>query len=675
MTVLCGAGVSVRSGLPDGQRLAATAFEQVAHGAGVFSSTATDAVLDERRKDLSDGPLRLELVLDLMAREVPAVTLAGVYTMTLGATPNRAHHILAQLDCPVITTNQDTLIEEAGVAAGRRADVSHLHGKASDLASVVTMLSQYVDDLPAATAAEFRSHLVARHLVVLGYSGRDRDIMPYLHHADRITWLQFDPPTGALPLSPEAEALQAHLGSRMTVVNHPDPQEWLYERLSPTRRRAVDAASHSAVPSYTASLTDEAVRAYRKIPLLDRRLAVARVLVHCNQTRDAYDGLLRCARSWPREPRVQLRIAAAAEVLQRRSDALRRFARVTASATDPGQRASAWLGRANVNANNSEHAAALAELVEATKAAKAVPEVRLRRRMLVRIANLRARIHAMTDGKEEAIRDYRRALELAERNHDLDGLVNSLIFGSDPLHSRGRYPEALRRLDRALEDNELYSRPHARLWGNYYRGLVLCSMREVTSGLSELQTCHTAARATGNVQAVAWATLTLGSYVRASDPVGARRLLDECRAAVGSYPAPMTVCEVRLEWEHAELARRNGELDDALERVDRLAARVAGPAFPLRLPYMSPHLLAIRAEIARERHDDAPALLREARNLYAAGKWRHSVARMEVAAWLSRGGGRPPRDLLDRCRRYGYRAEVDRLEGATTSEYYPLHSW
>ncbi|MEV5720500.1 hypothetical protein AB0L41_42065 [Amycolatopsis mediterranei] len=58
--------------------------------------------------------------------------------------------------------------------------------------------------------------------------------------------------------------------------------------------------------------------------------------------------------------------------------------------------------------------------------------------------------------------------------------------------------------------------------------------------------------------------------------------------------------------------------------VTELESRITDPSFGMALPYMPPHLLAIRAEIARHRQDaDAAGLLLRARDQFRAGGWRH----------------------------------------------------
>ena len=324
-TFLCGAGVSQESGLPDGQALAALAFDHVWAGANAYPAVALDVVHDALRWLPTGEPrLRLELILDLMAKEIQADVLAGIYSVLLGASPCLAHYALAAAGMPIVTTNQDELIEDAAIKLGAAVDVTHLHGLASRPRSIVTMLSQYVDGLSSPIAQQLRDRITGCHLVVLGYSGRDLDIMPHLYQAARVTWLHFQPAGGGPLPAMEVRALHAFLRSRMRIVTHPAPVRWLLNRLPIAARTAVlSAAQAGPVVTASSSLSGEALRAFAGLSLVQRRLTIARVLLHVDQADIAYKGLMRAARSDPRDAGIQLRMADALVLLQRRPQALK----------------------------------------------------------------------------------------------------------------------------------------------------------------------------------------------------------------------------------------------------------------------------------------------------------------------------------------------------------------
>lgn len=675
-TFLCGAGASQASGLPDGQALAALAFDHVWAGASVYPAAALDAVRDALRWPPTGEPrLRLELILDLMAKEVKADVLAGIYSVLLGASPCLAHYALAAAGMPIVTTNQDELIEDAAGRLGVAVDVMHLHGLASRPHSIVTMLSQYVDGLSPPIAQQLRDRLTGCHLVVLGYSGRDLDIMPHLYRAPRVTWLHFQPTGGGPPPALEVRALRAFLGRRMRIVPHPAPVLWLLNQLPATAKdAALSAAPAGPVAAASPSLTREALKAFAEIPLVQRRLAIGRVLLHVDQAEIAYHGLMRAARSHPRNAGLQFRTADALVLLQRRPQALRRYARASALSSEPAVRASALLDSAHTRANSSQYARALQELIEADSATRAIKDSRERTELRGRIAAMQARIYGMSDDEDKAIRLYRQAETAAAKCGNLDLRVTSLIFGSDMLRSRGRYREALANLARVFDDNELYGRPYSRVWGRFYRGMTLCAMGQLSDGLQDLEECRIAATVSGNQQANAWASLALASYLRCNNLDAAQRAIDDCATAMHAYRGTMLMCDVRLAWERAELARARYDDHEALQRIKALRKRLEHPSFPVKMPYMAPHMLAVEGEIARGRGDlAARSILRDARGLFAAGRWSHYVARIDVSLWLMSGRDHPPAALLKKCRVEGYGTEVQRL-AIPSPVYYPLHT-
>jgi predicted ATPase len=85
------------------------------------------------------------------------------------------------------------------------------------------------------------------------------------------------------------------------------------------------------------------------------------------------------------------------------------------------------------------------------------------------------------------------------------------------------------------------------------------------------------------------------------------------------------------------------------------------------------HAMLVEAESARQQgNDDAPNLLRRVRATYRRLGARSFVARTDVALVLTGQGGKGHSGLLARCRRRGYRFEVERLEGVRTG-FYPIH--
>lgn len=672
-TFLCGAGVSAESGLPDGQTLATRAFGEVAAGTRVYSVAALQRVHDALQWTATGEPaLRLELMLEVMSREIPVEVLAGVYSVVLGASPTLAHYILALSRRPIVTTNQDELVEAAANDLGLGASVLHLHGMASDPASIVTTLGQYSEGLSTGISTKLQGAVGASHLVVVGYSGRDLDVMPLVRNAKRVTWLHFAPKHGGSPPAAEVRALAADLGARMRVVPIADPKGWIFDRLPAADRRVASNRVLALRAGPVASMSPETQAAFKSLSLLDKRLALARVLMQVNDGAAALAGLRMTNRSHPGDARVHMRSAEALGMIGHRSQALRSYRRAAQLADGPQQRASSLLGSGTVLSSGARYPEALADLHAAEQAAGAIPEPRNRRNLQGKVAAAQGRIRATTGDDAQALKDYGRALSAARQNHNLDLKTSALIFGSDVYRSQGDLRRALAHLDLAFEDNELYARPFTRGWGSFYRGLTRCASGQFAGGFADLYRCRDVAEETGNDSMLAWALLTLSSYSLISALPKAMRYADECRAAIQANGGAWA-CEIRLDWNYAELARATGDYDEVGMRIAALRVKLGRADAGSALPYMEPHMCASMAEVARERGDpDAVDRLRWAKHLFLAGHWRHAATRMEVAVWLASTRRRTPSQLIALCVRNGYDLELHRLQSGN-GRHYPLH--
>jgi len=306
-------------------------------------------------------------------------------------------------------------------------------------------------------------------------------------------------------------------------------------------------------------MTPQAEAAFGRIRLVDRRLAVARVLMHIKEAAAVTAGLRATNRSHRGDARVHLRTAEALVMVGDRRRALQSYLRAERLAHSPQQRASALLGSASVRAGDGQYPAALTDLRAADLEARRIREVRIRRNITGKIAAARGRIYTLTGDDAQALRHYRRALTAARRNHDLDMTCSALIFGSDVYRSVGKFRQALAQLDEAFADNELYVRPFVRGWGCFYRGLARCAGGDVAGGLDDLQRCRAVADQSGNGPMLAWALLALSSYSLVNDVPAARRYSGECDSVL-STTGKARLREIRLAWHQAELQRAAGDL-------------------------------------------------------------------------------------------------------------------
>lgn len=106
-----------------------------------------------------------------------------------GAKPSAIHRSLMALDVGThLTLNFDHLLEEAGARK-----VIHLHGSVGDPRSLVTTITQYDSGLPKKLSDQFRTAVKDKRVLVVGYSGRDRDVLPLLRvfKPSEIVWLKY----------------------------------------------------------------------------------------------------------------------------------------------------------------------------------------------------------------------------------------------------------------------------------------------------------------------------------------------------------------------------------------------------------------------------------------------------------------------------------------------------
>src|SRR5207302_229233 len=144
------------------------AFDLVWRRSRAFDRRARHLIVDGLAWSAGGEPeLRLELMLELLARELDPAILVEIFRILERGEPNANHAAIAMSNVrAVVTTNQDLLLEAAG---SRR--VLHLHGRVDDPGSIITLLSQYVEGLPLPTATALTKAVKGRPLVVVGYSG------------------------------------------------------------------------------------------------------------------------------------------------------------------------------------------------------------------------------------------------------------------------------------------------------------------------------------------------------------------------------------------------------------------------------------------------------------------------------------------------------------------------
>ncbi|SFS16986.1 hypothetical protein SAMN04487846_3418 [Microbacterium sp. cf046] len=280
---------------------------------------------------ITEKGLRLEQLLDVMTmgpHGMPLTVLVTAYIAVESNAFNRNHSRLAGLpDVRHFTVNMDTLLEEAADAQHQSIDITHLHGRWNAPHEISTTISQYLAELGPAVEADFASALLGKHVVVAGYSARDRDIQPLLlkYPPASLTWLVY-PSEGENPsdpvaarskeLEPEARRLLDALRDHSTT-DVDERRSTIADFLDTVAPGTADPAGPIAASRGVEGASVAIVEEYCKVVEWRRTLAVAAVLANQGMGEEAV-AILRKVKI-PSEER-EARIAAAklrARVLRR----------------------------------------------------------------------------------------------------------------------------------------------------------------------------------------------------------------------------------------------------------------------------------------------------------------------------------------------------------------------
>lgn len=282
-----GAGASFDSGLPSGGDFSDRVFDLLLH----TSATALNLNNIARLRNIVRQPqqLRLEIFLEILTLEISASTVFKPFELLLSAKPNFNHLAVASLSSgAVITTNQDLLLEKAASLLRSRRRIIHLHGRCDALGTIITIISQYLGGLDRRVRRPFRDEVAGKDVIVLGYSGRDRDVMQALIDAKprSVRWLLHTKTRArASIISPELEHARQILGRRLVVIPT-DTSAWLRERLSSEQIERIAALGKSEAPQ-SPTMPLSVYAAFRRISALQRYRAIARLLEHLGEYGEA----------------------------------------------------------------------------------------------------------------------------------------------------------------------------------------------------------------------------------------------------------------------------------------------------------------------------------------------------------------------------------------------------
>jgi tetratricopeptide (TPR) repeat protein len=672
VTILAGAGLSRGSGLPLGDELAEKALNLVLISGQVLLNDSE--LLSVRR---AAKRLRLEILLERLVTEAPKYFLFGVYDLLKGARPNFNHLAVITLKPhSLVTTNQDLLLEEAAESLSVKRSVIHLHGRCDNRQSIITTISQYLSGLRPTVEDQFRASLTGKHVVVLGYSGRDRDIMPLLSEGTMrsVTWLHH--PGGQM--SPELLQLKEQLGGRVRIIVE-DANLWLRRQLTKSQNSYLDAVERKLASSHRPRpIIGVAKR--KKLSLLETTLALGRVIEHLGQYEIAfnlYGRLLRRVRhpatSLEVETRVRLAIARVQTFRYRFRSACRGFTRIASNFKAPAeQRCEALAGCVFALRNSSSYRAAQKALEELETLLSVSPKSAPFMRCRGEAAAARAGMLRLAGEAFESTELYLKADKFFRRAHDVDGWIDISTWLSDNLLTLGRFREADAYLRRAIDDANAYGRHFSNEWAEFLRGELLGMGGDVASGLEVIEEAYRIFRRMRNPQGQVYSLLYIADFSRDESPAEAGRALRHAEKLLQEHNFAYAFGRFLLET--AELARARGRSSEVSKHLTSLALHLGQH----RRFNISPHLLlahaqCVAAELARDINSPAAlAQLQAARDTYSKLGAAHCVTRIDVATWLLGCSSLSRRELITICANEGYGHELKWLR-RRSSEYYPLH--
>jgi tetratricopeptide (TPR) repeat protein len=609
--------------------------------------------------------LRLELLLDLLAGTLGPRVAERVFAPMLDAVPNFNHVALAHLGAPIITTNQDVLLEKAARLVRKRLHVRHLHGDCRHPRRIVARLSQYVHGLPPESFAAIRDLVAGGELVVIGYSGRDLDVMQALLQTSpaSVTWVS----RSHGGQGREVGILEQGLGSRFRRVTA-SADVWLAEQLAPDVRSQLRSL---LVPPPTATATnparDEAIRHAR--PMV-RMLAAATVLERGGRVGPAIRVLDRVGRRFNRHPAVALALARCWLQRDRYDMSLALYRKAYQHASSEDDRISSLQGEAESLRRSSRYAEAYDVLDQLDRVLGSVPE---RMSDIGWAENARAGLLRMEGHAIAAHAAYTKAERAFLAGGNLDGLIEVRTWRAENSVQIGAVQSGLRVAEGALADTVDFGRWFTAGWPLFVIGEGLGYRGDFGPAQANLREADRRFRAANNESGRAWADLVSAAFDRPNRLGRAERKLDRAERYLRRAQArgwTWIHVEARLGLERAETARARDANRAAAESLNELRARLnlMSPEQPmLRL-----HIELVSAELRRSRGDPAAA-----RDLLAVSEGYRKLglvgpaARAATAAWLANPSQPTPERLVRLCQRH-FPLEAERLAGVGSS-YYPIY--
>jgi hypothetical protein len=681
--VLVGAGISIGAPahLPDGDELSALAWRTLASTFDARVAEQLRAVRGSLRQPVNgERGVRLEQLLEVLSGAIPLRTLVGVYEVLDTARWNGNHAALARLELDtVFTVNMDTLLERAFASHKSGTDVVHLHGVWDQPSTIVTTIGQYLDGLDPAVERQFATGVESKRLLVMGYSGRDRDLTTALrrHAPATLTWLALDPKS----LTEEAVRLLADLTALGTLVElvYGTAEAYLtglLARQGVAYSDSVPFVDPRARRSRRWTVPKRVRERFAEIPLERRVFAVTLLMLELGLNREIVEVL----RAFPITGDLAIRAR------KQLSRAYRRLGRTWAAVRmllqpplDP-RKWREWLNNAN------ELAAALPR-VGLPRLADLLDGILIRR-------GARGHSEARDEGRRARVasqarvrRGYRllSAGHLARAEIDLavvdrtpsdarvGGLghrVDALTWLADLHKVRGEYSRAITVVDEANAEWP-YANHGQRSYAMWKRAEIrLLSGEDIAAVSAEFDESVEAATRSGDMKAAFWALAASAGAYKDSN----RRKAETLLARAGKYLLPgdaeAHLYKLVLEAELARIERRRAACRAAVAAVKRAArGGLTSRPFPF---------YALAAQLIQAEFDASEATNRHARLVVAKRLARiekrltrlgalSAAARAEVSCALARGIA-VPRSRSAEFRARGWLSDARRARSGSLSD-------
>jgi len=623
--------------------------------------------------------LRLETFFETLASEMAPHLIFQLFRIFRPAEANFSHLALTALSPgAIITVNQDLLLERAALLLRRKPNVLHLHGRCDRIVTIVTLISQYLGGLERSVLRRFRREISGANVVVVGYSGRDRDIMPALLAAKpkSVTWIHHtDPKSHQSPdFSAELERAQRVLGRKLKIIET-DTTAWLRLQLGVTQCGRLEQIVRG-LSGKQIDVPPAMKNSYRCIAVVRRNRAIAKVLEHIGWYREARHIYLRLRRqAHVTGPRMLLDLGWVNGRIAGFDGGVPRKYYVRARrypGASPAIRAQALVGEADTLRNTAKPFEALERIQRAEALLRKMKQDQRYWHLRGWALNARAGIARIEGYPSKALSLYRPAEHSFSEARDISGHIDALTWQAECSLMLGQIKNALALAEDAILDAVGYGKYPVGRWPSFVRAEAFAQCGEFAQALKVIAEIKGIFETMANHQGSVWTRVLESDCLREMSWRDAAATVRHARRCMGKRQ--LWHAEARLFLEDAEIARARRDWRGVATAIANLRKHLRDKVhFTAPPPFLLAHALLVEAECARQRKQaDTVSLLNGARRAYSRIGARAFMMRVDVALYLAGHSKRSRTALLRECRREGYQLEASRLEG-TKCGFYPIH--